>query len=100
MLAALPGEMRAFVEAGGRRARRFLASLRFLLFESSLRADVEAEPDFADEVLAEVALGFAHRSFGGTGILVLKTLIGLIVFGLALRIGMARLKSPWRPVAG
>lgn len=55
MLAALPPAMSDFVEQGGRRARRFIESLRFLLMESSLRADVEAEADIDDAELAKLA---------------------------------------------
>jgi hypothetical protein len=51
------------------------------------------------EVLAEIALGAAHRLAGGTGILVLKILAGLITFGLALRLGGDDLPWPRRAVA-
>jgi len=51
------------------------------------------------EVLAEAALGGAWRLLGGPGILLLKTAIGLLTFGLALRLGASRLQGPWKTVA-
>jgi len=54
MVASLPDEMRAFVERGSRQARRLLAQLVRLTCESSLIADLEAEPDIPDAQLATV----------------------------------------------
>ena len=51
------------------------------------------------ELLAELALGSAHWLAGGTGILALKMLVGLLTFGLALRIGAADLPWPQRATA-
>jgi hypothetical protein len=51
------------------------------------------------ELLAEVALGAAHRLAGGTGILLLKILAGLATFGIALRLGCDDLPWPRRAVA-
>lgn len=52
MLEALPAPLAAYLGRGGRQARRLLDSLRFLATESSLVADLEAEPDIDDAVLA------------------------------------------------
>ena len=49
---ALPAPLRAMLETGGRRAERLLQSLQFLLFDSTLLADLRAEPDIADAELA------------------------------------------------
>jgi len=51
------------------------------------------------ELLAEIALGAAHRLAGGTGILLLKMLVGFLTFGIALRIGAGDLTWPRRAVA-
>jgi hypothetical protein len=51
------------------------------------------------EVLAEVALGAAHRLAGGGGLLALKCGIGLLTFALALRLGGRHLGSGGRAVA-
>lgn len=56
LLAALPEGLRAGIESGGRRARRALAALGFLLGESSLVADLKAEADVPDAELARLAL--------------------------------------------
>jgi hypothetical protein len=50
------------------------------------------------ELLAEIALGAAHKLAGGAGILLLKILVGLLTFGIALRIGCEDL--PWPARAG
>lgn len=52
ILGALPASLREAVASGRRQAQRFLASLRFLVFETSLLADLEAEPDFTAAELA------------------------------------------------
>jgi hypothetical protein len=51
------------------------------------------------ELVAEVALGGAHLLAGGTGILLLKVLVGFLTFGLALKMGAAELSWPRRAVA-
>jgi len=51
------------------------------------------------ELLAEVALGAAHWVAGGTGILLLKVLVGFLSFGIALKIGAGDLPWPQRGVA-
>jgi hypothetical protein len=51
------------------------------------------------ELLAEMALGGAHRLAGGTGILLLKMLVGFLTFGIALRIGAGDLAWPQCAVA-
>jgi hypothetical protein len=50
------------------------------------------------ELLAEMALGAAHGLAGGTGILLLKVLVGFLAFGIALRIGAGDLAWPQRAV--
>jgi hypothetical protein len=51
------------------------------------------------ELLAEIALGAAHWLAGGTGILLLKMLVGFITFALALKMGGADLAWPQRGLA-
>lgn len=51
------------------------------------------------ELLAEIALGAAHWVAGGTGILLLKMLVGLLTFGIALKLGAGDLTWPQRAVA-
>jgi hypothetical protein len=51
------------------------------------------------EVLAEIALGGAHRLAGGTGILLLKILVGLLTFAIALQLGDEDLPWPGRALA-
>jgi hypothetical protein len=51
------------------------------------------------ELLAEMALGAAHWLAGGTGILLLKVLVGFLSFGIALRMGAGDLAWPQRAVA-
>lgn len=51
------------------------------------------------ELLAEIALGAAHLLAGGTGILLLKMLVGFCAFGLALHLGAGSLAWPERAVA-
>lgn len=52
LIAALPPSLQAAVAGGRRQAERLLQSLQFLALESSLLADLRAEPDFADAALA------------------------------------------------
>ncbi len=51
------------------------------------------------EVLAEILLGGAHAFWGGTGVLLLKMLVGLASFFLALRLGGLNLSWPARYLA-
>ena len=51
------------------------------------------------EVLAEAALGWAHKWYGGTGILLLKIVVGLLTFFLALRMGAEKLSWPTKAFA-
>ena len=51
LLNVLPKPMRQAVERGGRRARRFIESLEFLLADSQLVEDLRREPDIPDEQL-------------------------------------------------
>ena len=55
MVAALPDDLRAAIAGGGRRAARLVASLAALTGETSILADLTAEPDIPDDVLARVA---------------------------------------------
>ncbi len=57
------------------------------------------QPWINHEVLAEVALAAAHRLAGGTGILLLKMLVGFAAFGLALRLALEKIEPAWKPVA-
>jgi hypothetical protein len=51
------------------------------------------------ELLAEVALGASHLVAGGTGILLLKIIVGFLTFGIALAVGGMDLPWPQRAVA-
>jgi hypothetical protein len=51
------------------------------------------------EVVAEIALGLAHRWLGGTGLLLLKMAVGLLTFGIALSIAMRDMTRPVRTLA-
>jgi pimeloyl-ACP methyl ester carboxylesterase len=55
MVASLPEGLQTFLGQGGRRATRLLDALNFLTAESSLFADLRAEPDIPDPVLAALA---------------------------------------------
>jgi pimeloyl-ACP methyl ester carboxylesterase len=55
MADALPAAMRRTLARDGRQAARLLASLGFLISESSLLADMVAEPDLPDASLAALA---------------------------------------------
>jgi pimeloyl-ACP methyl ester carboxylesterase len=54
LLDALPAQLRDAVASGGRRSKRLLQSLQFLLLESTLLADLRAERDFDDAELAKI----------------------------------------------
>jgi pimeloyl-ACP methyl ester carboxylesterase len=56
MIEALPEGVRDFVAKGGRRAKRFVESVGFLVGESSLLADLKAEPDVPDAELGRLAM--------------------------------------------
>jgi len=60
---------------------------------------VPGTPWINHEWLAEAALGAAHRVAGGSGILLLKVGIGLLVFGIALSLGAGDVPWPRRAVA-
>ena len=53
------------------------------------------QPWINHEIIAEVALGLAHRALGGAGLLLLKMIVGLLTFGIALSIA----RKPMRPGA-
>jgi pimeloyl-ACP methyl ester carboxylesterase len=54
MIDALPEGLRAFVAQGGRRSSRLLDTIRSLVAETSLLADLRAEPDIPDADLARL----------------------------------------------
>lgn len=51
------------------------------------------------EVLAEAALGLAHLGMGGPGLLLLKLIVGMLTFWMALSLGSRGLEWPVRAVA-
>lgn len=51
------------------------------------------------ECLAEIAIGGMHALLGGEGLLLLKMAIGLLSFGMALRLGIGDLAWPERYIA-
>ncbi|EEF62618.1 hypothetical protein [Pedosphaera parvula] len=51
------------------------------------------------EVVAEIILGGVHALLGGSGVLLLKVAVGLLAFGLSLRLGMSGLSRSDRFVA-
>jgi pimeloyl-ACP methyl ester carboxylesterase len=55
MLGALPSVLRDTAMAGGRRGKRFVESLRFLAYESSLMDDLRHAEDIPDAALASLA---------------------------------------------
>ena len=59
----------------------------------------KGQPFMDHEWLSEVCLGGAHSLAGGSGLLLLKVLMGLATLGLGLRLGAARLTWPQRAVA-
>jgi hypothetical protein len=75
-------------------------------FHSKVLAKIEpyswtaaGQPWINHEVLAEIALGGAHQWMGGTGILLLKLIIGLVTFVIALRVGAEKMTWPVRAFA-
>jgi hypothetical protein len=57
---------------------------------------VQGKPWINHEWIAEIALGGAHQLLGGTGVLLLKMVMGLLTFALCLRLGGERLSWPAR----
>jgi pimeloyl-ACP methyl ester carboxylesterase len=55
LLSVLPGSVKESLKSSGRRARRMLESLEFLVKQSSLVADLQAEPDINDDDLGQIA---------------------------------------------
>jgi pimeloyl-ACP methyl ester carboxylesterase len=55
ILEALPAPIRDAVAGGRRQAQRLLAALRFLIHDTTLLADLRAEPDLDDAELAGLA---------------------------------------------
>lgn len=55
MASALPEELRRALQRGGRQALRLVDQLAFLAAESSLLADLDAEPEIGDAELAALA---------------------------------------------
>lgn len=53
-LAALPAPLAEAFARGDRRAAKLLATLRGLAFDTTLRADLRAEPDLTDDELAAI----------------------------------------------
>lgn len=51
------------------------------------------------EVLAEIALGWAHMAMGGAGLLLLKLFVGMLTFWIALSLGGRGLDWPKRATA-
>src|SRR5437879_4076158 len=60
---------------------------------------VNGRPFINHEYGADLILGAAHSLLGGSGPLLLKVAIGLLTFGLALRLGMTSLSWPAYAVA-
>jgi len=60
---------------------------------------VHNQPFINHEYGADLILGGAHRLLGGSGILLLKVAIGLLTFGLALRLGMKSVSWPASAIA-
>lgn len=54
MIDALPPDLRAFLAGGGRKAARLLEAIRFLTADSTMVADLRAEPDIPDADLARL----------------------------------------------
>jgi pimeloyl-ACP methyl ester carboxylesterase len=54
MIDALPTDLRTFLAQGGRKAARLVESIRFLVEDSTMVADLRAEPDIPDEELARL----------------------------------------------
>jgi hypothetical protein len=57
------------------------------------------QPWINHEIIAEVALGLAHRALGGAGLLLLKMIVGLLTFGIALSIARKQMSPGARLIA-
>jgi len=57
------------------------------------------QPWINHEIIAEVALGLAHRALGGAGLLLLKMIVGLLTFGIALSIARKQMRLGARLIA-
>ena len=57
------------------------------------------QPSFDHEYLGEAVFGLAYLCFGGPGLLLLKIIVGLLTFGLALRIAVKNLDPETKLVA-
>jgi hypothetical protein len=57
------------------------------------------QPWINHEILAEIALALTHRTLGGAGLLLLKMVIGLLTFGLALSMARRQTQPGWSLVA-
>jgi hypothetical protein len=57
------------------------------------------QPWINHEIIAEVALALAHRTLGGTGLLLLKMAVGLLTFGIALSVACRQMKPGARLIA-
>ena len=57
------------------------------------------QPWINHEIIAEVALALAHRALGGTGLLLLKMIVGLLTFGIALSIARKQMSPGARLIA-
>jgi pimeloyl-ACP methyl ester carboxylesterase len=55
LLSVLPAPVKDSLKSSGRRARRLLESLQFLVKQSSLVSDLQAEPDINDTDLGRIA---------------------------------------------
>src|ERR1043165_4863354 len=60
---------------------------------------VNGQPFINHEYGADLIFGATHLLLGGSGILLLKVAVGLLTFGLALRLGMTSLSWPGSAVA-
>ena len=57
------------------------------------------QPWINHEWLAEISLGGAHALMGGSGLLLLKWAVGMLTFGICLRVGLSGLSSHSRFIA-
>lgn len=57
------------------------------------------QPWINHEIIAEVALALAHRALGGAGLLLLKMIVGLLTFGIALLIARKQMVPGVRLIA-
>ena len=57
------------------------------------------QPWINHEIIGEIALGLAHRALGGAGLLLLKMVVGLLTFGIALSIARKQMSPGARLIA-